>query len=59
MPGPVVGKMHQGDLITHSAAQPDEAGAPHRAAQPAPAPRGVQHQKETPAKFGRNPQKAH
>jgi hypothetical protein len=51
---PEIGKMSKGDIITHGARQADEAGLPHRAPEPAPAPRGEQHQKEAHQTVGRN-----
>jgi hypothetical protein len=59
MSGPVVGKMHKGEPITRPAVEPDEAGAPHRAAPAGPVPRGIQHEKEEHKTTRRNPRKAH
>ena len=57
MPGPEVGKMHKGEPITHATTQPDEAGAPHRAAPAGVVPRGEQHAQDAHQTVGRNDRK--
>jgi hypothetical protein len=54
-----IGKMHKGTPIPHAARPPREEGAPTRAQQSAPAPRGEQHQKAPHAVTSRNPGRVH